>query len=139
MYANINEYDLALPHLNLADGLKTNPLVSKMALAYVYLKMSRFSSAGTNLAESYTTWGDKATNLFPIKVNLKKSLFDINLAQIEFQNLLEHKERLTLLLETFYFEQFLCSMTLSSLSLPLKKGFSTKFSLFLGGKTFVHE
>ena len=80
--ARIGEYYLARNYLSLS-----NKEEAKFALALVNLKLSNFKEASTILKK----FEDK--NIYPIKVYLKPSLFDIKVAQKEFKkNFLKSKE-----------------------------------------------
>jgi len=78
-YARIGEYQLAEQHLEkVAMGF---PLKAGVALALVNLKLHQYKSAAKNL--NYAKNNDKI--VYPIKVFLKKELFDIELAQKRFK------------------------------------------------------
>jgi len=73
--AKIGEYSLAKKHLTLAKSNK----IAKFALGLVDLKLSNFKEASTIFKEL------KDENIYPIKVYLKPTLFDIKKAQEYFK------------------------------------------------------
>jgi len=80
--ARIGEYSLAKSYLSLSNKEK-----AKFALALVNLKLSNFKEASTILKKF------ENKNIYPIKVYLKPSLFDIKVAQKEFKkSFLKSKE-----------------------------------------------
>ena len=86
-YARIKDYSLARDELKKA--LNIYPLKASSALALVDLKLGLYQESAQNLKESIK----EGKILYPIKVTLKKSLFDIVAAQKKFQkNFLAKKE-----------------------------------------------
>ena len=79
--ARIGEYSLARNYLS-----SSNKKEAKFALALVNLKLSNFKEASTILKKF------EDNNIYPIRVYLKPSLFDIKVAQKEFKNFLKSKE-----------------------------------------------
>jgi len=72
--ARVGEYSLAQKYLSMADSN-----LSRFALALVDLKLSDFKDAAAILKK-------QNANLYPVKVYLKPSLFNIKTAQTEFKN-----------------------------------------------------
>ncbi|WP_024791578.1 tetratricopeptide repeat protein [Lebetimonas sp. JS032] len=73
--AEIGEYSLAKHYLSISDKKK-----AKFALALVDLKLSEFKEASI-LFKNFDE-----NNVYPIRINLKPSLFDVKVAQKEFKN-----------------------------------------------------
>ncbi len=86
LYARIKEYDIALNHLQNALGNGYDPLKTKMAISLIYNKKGELQSCGNLLKELYKKYGEKLDDIYPIKVKLKESLFDIRKAGREFKN-----------------------------------------------------
>jgi LysM repeat protein len=79
-YARIKEYYLARDQLEIAKDIY--PLKGSEALALVDLKLGLYKEAAINLKNSI----NKNRVVYPIKVTLKNSLFDVIEAQKKFQN-----------------------------------------------------
>lgn len=84
LYARMGEYDLAIDYIS--NYIRDNDSVSaNMALALVELKRSNFTQSAdiyNNLMKNYQI--KDINKIYPIKIKLKDSLFDINLAQKTF-------------------------------------------------------
>lgn len=93
LYANQEEYTLAEKYLSKASEAKNKPLAENLALALVNVKMGMFKKSSSLLNETYKNYQDKATQVYPIKVKLKSSLFDPVSAQKEFQKNLFFNDR----------------------------------------------
>lgn len=105
LYARLGEFSIAQNHLTEAIQNTNEPLKARVALALVQNKLGLLESSGTLLKELYKDHGEKITQIYPIKATLKKTLFDINLAQEEFdKELFFTNERTFGLL--FYFAPF---------------------------------
>lgn len=86
IYARMGEYDLAADYISnyIRDN---NNAKANMALALVELKRSNFTQSAeiyNNLVKHYEP--NDIHRIYPIKIKLKDSLFDINLAQKTFWN-----------------------------------------------------
>ena len=114
LYARMGEYDLAYQYIsdymrNLDSSVESMNLQGNMALALVELKRSHF----TQSAEIYNTLmknhnAKDLVKFYPIKIKLKDSLFDINIAQKSFWNR-NNNEQITNLWHykiIFYFAPF---------------------------------
>ena len=93
LYANQKEYTQAEKYLLKSIEATENPLEMNMALALVYIKMGLYKKASTILHAANNKHLDKATEKYPIKVDLKAALFDPVLAQKEFKNKLFFNDR----------------------------------------------
>jgi len=93
LYAHQGEYTLAKKYFQKAIQTKDKPLEENLALALVYNKMGFFKKAADIINPTYKNYKDKAAQTYPIKVNLKASLFDPVAAQKEFQKKLFFNDR----------------------------------------------
>lgn len=93
LYANQEEYTLAEKYLLKAAEAKSKPLAENMALALVNNKLGLFKKSSALINNTYQNYQDKATELYPISVMLKPSLFDPVEAQKEFQKNLFFNDR----------------------------------------------
>jgi len=85
LYARNGEYDLAAKSFRNSINEKQYPMISRVGLSLVQNKLGLFESCSTTLKTIQAKYGQKATEVFPIKVNIKKSLHDPILAQKNFQ------------------------------------------------------
>jgi tetratricopeptide (TPR) repeat protein len=79
-YARIGEYSLAKPHLQKAS--LAYPLKASVALALVELKLQEYKNASNDLQNAQK----QNSVVYPIKVNLKPEIFDLQVAQQKFKN-----------------------------------------------------
>ncbi len=93
LYANIGRYNTAANYLQKAIEIKDHLPEAKLALSITQNRLGNLQSAAT-LLEEVQQIDANATEIYPIKVTLKPSLFDPVLAQKEFQK--------NLLLDKFY-------------------------------------
>ncbi len=93
LYANQEEYPLAQKYLLKATENVKKPLAENVALALVYNKMGLYKKSADILNPTYANYKEKATNLYPIHVALKKALFDPVAAQKAFQKNLFFNDR----------------------------------------------
>ncbi len=85
LHARIGEYSLAENSLQSAINQGFEPLRSNIALALVKNKLGLLKDSGEILKSTYDAYKERAENIYPISVKLKKSLFDPVLAQKEFK------------------------------------------------------
>ncbi len=85
LYARIGEYNIAIKHLIKSYRANNQPLKSKMAMALSYIKMGLLGSAASNIKEAVNNYGQKSMNVYPISVKLQPSLYNVKLAQKEFE------------------------------------------------------
>ncbi len=86
LYAKNGEYSLAEKAFRNSLKNKKYPMLSRVALSLVQNKLGLFEECSSNLKTINSKYGDKATKLFPIKVMIKKSLYDPVKAQREFKS-----------------------------------------------------
>ncbi len=105
LYARIGEYQIAKKHLLRALNHTNEPIKIKIALALVENKLGNLGSSAKLLKDAQHLNEKKAKETYPIKVILKDSLFDVNLAQRNFtKELFFNKENIYGLL--FYFSPY---------------------------------
>jgi predicted Zn-dependent protease len=93
LYAKIGEYDISTTYLKSALKTAKDPLKIKMALALVYNKKGDFAQSAKILLELNKKYKSDAAEVYPIKVELKESLFDPIKAQKNFLNELFFDDR----------------------------------------------
>jgi tetratricopeptide (TPR) repeat protein len=105
LYARIGEYKIAKEHLSKALQHTSEPLKVRVALALVENKLGQLEQSAKLLKEIYQQYAEKVNDVYPLQVILKKSLFDVDKAQREFdKQLFFTNERTYSLL--FYFAPF---------------------------------
>ena len=105
LYARIGEFRVAKNYLEKAHGNTEKPLHVKAALALVYNKLGELENSAGLMSELFIKYDENATKIYPIKTTLKESLFDVNVAQNEFDKALFFDDRRTYSL-LFYFAPF---------------------------------
>ncbi|WP_024954338.1 hypothetical protein [Sulfurospirillum arcachonense] len=105
LYARIGEFKAAKKYLLAANGNTEHPLHVKTALALVYNKLGELPNSAKIMNELYKQYNEKATKIYPIRVTLKDSLFNVNIAQEEFDKALFFDDKRTYSL-LFYFAPF---------------------------------
>jgi len=86
LYAKNGEYTLAAKSFRNAINENIQPMSSRVALSLVQNKLGLFESCSSNLKYLNNKYGDKATDIYPIKAYIKKSLHDPKEAQREFKH-----------------------------------------------------
>lgn len=105
LYANLGDLILAKKYLRSAIQQGIQPSKSQLALALVNLKAGQVHSAA-NLIDTITgMYPDEIYTHYPIQTFLKRSLFDVNLAQKNFHENIIHN-RNTIYQILFYFAPF---------------------------------
>ncbi len=84
LYANTGEYQIASDYLQKAIDIKDHYNEARIALSLAQNKLGNLSTAARLLEETQQDDAN-ATEIYPIKVALKESLFDPVIAQEEFQ------------------------------------------------------
>jgi tetratricopeptide (TPR) repeat protein len=105
LYAKLGEFQVAQNYLIKARGDTQKPLHVKAALILVDNKLGELENSAMLMDELYKQADENATKIYPIKTILKKSLFDINIAQDEFDKTLFFDDARTYSL-LFYFAPF---------------------------------
>ena len=105
LYARIGEFRVAKNYLEKAHGNSEKPIYAKTALALVQNRLGELESSASLMSELYIKYDENATKIYPIKATLKESLFDVNVAQNEFDKALFFDNTRTYSL-LFYFAPF---------------------------------
>ncbi|NOX14838.1 MAG: hypothetical protein GXP61_02185 [Epsilonproteobacteria bacterium] len=84
LYARIQEYAIAQKYLQKAQSFTNEPIKVKMALALVENKLGNLTNSAKFMDDAVKLNEKKALATYPIKIILKPSLFDVNIAQKEF-------------------------------------------------------
>ena len=105
LYSRLGEFQVAKNYLIKANGHTEKPIYQKAALALVYNKLGELESSAGLMNSLYKKYDENATKIYPIKVTLKESLFDVNVAQNEFDKALFFNDARTYSL-LFYFAPF---------------------------------
>ena len=113
LYANIGQFSIAAGYFQKAIDIKDHEDLAKMALAQVQNKLGNLKTSAELLKELESKRIDGG-KLYPIKVTLKKSLFDPIIAQKEFQKklFLDKLYKFSLL---FYYAPYKLSITKNSI------------------------
>ena len=85
LYARIGEFSMAKKLLLKTLSNTDEPIKVKMALALVDNRLGNLKSSATLMDDALKLNEKKAKNTYPIDVILKPSIFDINLAQKDFE------------------------------------------------------
>jgi thioredoxin-like negative regulator of GroEL len=105
LYANIGDLTLAKQYLSEALMHNAKPIKEQLALAYVYLKSGLHNDAGKLLQNITDMYGNEVYDKYPVKVFLKRALFDPDAAQNQYRNKLI-KERSVNYQKIFYFAPY---------------------------------
>jgi tetratricopeptide (TPR) repeat protein len=84
LYARVGSYDLSISRLTKSMTNNVEPLKSIMALSLVYNKQGDLSNAAAKLSQALKEYKEDALKTFPIRTQLKGSLYDSKLKQKEF-------------------------------------------------------
>ena len=105
LYARLGEFKVSKNYLIKANSNTENPLHVKAALVLVENKLGQLENSAGLMNELYDTYDENATKVYPIKVTLRDSLFDVNVAQNDFDKTLFFDDKRTYSL-LFYFAPF---------------------------------
>ncbi len=105
LYARVGDISLAKKYLESAIEKNIEPIKAQLALAYINLKAGQVSN-GAKLIENITDmYAEEVYKPYPIKVHLKKSLFDTTSAQTRYRSL-STTSRLINYQKIFYFSPY---------------------------------
>lgn len=105
LYARIGDLTLALKHLEEAIIRNIEPVKASVAQAYINLKAGRINTAGKQLKNITDMFPEEVYKPYPIRVELKESLFDPLKAQIRYRDKLKNSREFTYL-RIFYFSPY---------------------------------
>ncbi len=123
LQARVKEYKLSQNSLQSAVSNKIEPLKSNVALALVKNKLGLLEDSAELLKASYDSFKDEALETYPIKIELKNSLFDPVSAQNEFKKrlFLDNKYRYSLLFYYAPYQLFDAKKTINFIQKGAKK------------------
>lgn len=105
LYANLGDLILAKKYLRMAIAQGQDPSKAQVALALVNIKAGQVHAAADLLDSTTAMYPESVYEHYPIEVSLKKSLFDVNLAQRNFHENIIHNQN-TIYQMLFYFAPF---------------------------------
>ena len=105
LYARVGDYTLAINHFNEAILKNIEPLKSKLALSFVKIKAGRVAEAANDISEVTAQYSNDVYKPYPIKVELKDSLFNPTLAQKHFRESIIDSKKM-IFQEIFYFSPY---------------------------------
>jgi len=105
LYARNGEYKIAQRYLKRAQQYTNDPTRIQMALALVDNKLGKLKTAADLMNDALKLNKDKALKTYPIHVTLRDSLFDVNLAQKDFEKQLFSNQKNSYAL-IFYFAPY---------------------------------
>jgi len=82
---NIGEYSIALKHFIKSFKAGIAPVRSKKAMALTYIKMGLLKSSVNALKDCLDINKSKCLQLYPVSISLNPSLYDVKLAQKDFE------------------------------------------------------
>ncbi len=85
LYAKIGEYNIAIQHFKKSYNAAKYPLRSLMAMALSYIKIGLLSSSAKDIKNAVDLYKSKSMDIYPIAIKLKPSLYDISLAQKNYE------------------------------------------------------
>ncbi|MBN2782825.1 MAG: hypothetical protein JXQ66_06245, partial [Campylobacterales bacterium] len=86
LYARIGDLTLAINHLEEAVLKGQEPIKAKVALGLLKLKAGRVPQGANDIQNATIIYGDDVYKPYPIKVSLKKSIFESDAAQKQYRN-----------------------------------------------------
>lgn len=105
LYGRIGDLTLAKKHLQ--DAIKNNiePIKSQLALGFINLKAGQVQEAAKEIENVTDMFGEKAYEPYPIKVKLKSSLFNQDLAQKRYRDIIINSKEINYQ-KIFYFSPY---------------------------------
>jgi len=86
LYARIGDFHLALKYLDEAIIKNIQPVKAQLALGLINIKLGNLQTAASKIKNVTDMYPDKVYTYYPIKVQLKESLFDPVKAQKQYRN-----------------------------------------------------
>ena len=105
LYARIGDYTLAINHLEESIMKNIEPVRSQLALGLIKLKANRVADGAREIKNVTDMFQEEVYKYYPIKVKLKKSLFDPELAQEHYKNKIMQSKFITFS-KVFYFAPY---------------------------------
>ncbi len=105
LYARVGDFTLAINHLNEAIVKNIQPVKAQLALGLINLKAGRISNATKEIKNVTDMFPEEVYKYYPIKVNLKESLFDAKKAQKAYRRNIASSKNLNYQ-KIFYFSPY---------------------------------
>jgi Flp pilus assembly protein TadD len=105
LYARIGEFNLAISHLEDSILKNIEPVKSQIALGLIDLKAGKITDATREIKNITDMFPKKVYETYPIKVTLKKSLFDAKKAQKAYLSKIDNSKVLNYQ-KIFYFSPY---------------------------------
>lgn len=105
LYAKIGNLSAAREHFQNALIDNIEPMRSQIALCYVNLKSGDILEAAKNIENASDMYQDKVYEPYPLRVELKRSLFDTQEAQFNYREVIS-KNKSTIYQKIFYFSPY---------------------------------
>ena len=105
LYARIGDLTIAKKYMQNAIQDNIEPIKSQIALGYINLKLGQVAEAAKEIENATDMFEEKVYKPYPIKVKLKESLFDQDLAQERYRNIISSSKK-TDYEKIFYFSPY---------------------------------
>ena len=105
LYARVGDITLAQKYLEDAIMQNIEPMKANLALAFINIKAGKCQTASTTIKKTTDKYGDAVYKPYPIKVELKDSLFNPTTAQQNYRDRLE-KSNFIVYQKIFYFSPY---------------------------------
>jgi Flp pilus assembly protein TadD len=105
LYARVGDFTLAINHLNEAIIKNIEPVKAQLALGLINLKAGRILDANREIKNVTDMFPEEVYKHYPIKVQLKESLFDAKKAQKEYRKNIASSKNLNYQ-KIFYFSPY---------------------------------
>lgn len=105
LYANIGDLTLAKKHLQDAMQKNTNPVRAGLALGLIYLKSGQVENGSKEIKNVTDMFPQEVYKYYPVKVNLKESLFEPKKAQNQYRKTINESKLLNYQ-KIFYFSPY---------------------------------
>ncbi len=105
LYARVGDLTLAKEFLKGAIAKNIEPVKAQLALAYVNLKSGQVQDASKKIDTATDMFGEEVYKSYPIKVELKESLFDFTKAQKRYRDKISDSKESTYQ-KIFYFSPY---------------------------------
>ena len=86
LYARVGDLTLAKEYFKSSILKNIEPVKAQLALGFVGLKSGQITEAAKEINNVTDMFGEEVYEAYPVKVSLKKSLFDFNRAQQRYRN-----------------------------------------------------
>ena len=138
LYANIGDLTLAKKYLNQAIILNSKPIKEQLALSYINIKSGQHAQAGKLLKDISDMYGEEVYTYYPIKVRLRKSLYDSEASQQYYRNTLLKRKSVEYQ-KIFYFAPFKIFNATRTISY-IRKGTANMFiDDIQGAKSYLNQ